>query len=760
MRYTEVLIFLRHPRAGPSISQTRTDSVRHSSSCERQMRPLSLGATLLALHTFACIARSDSLPETVLFVDDADVIYRPQTERVLHAAERPGGELAVRGVMQPNKPWEAAIGYTSLYHAPPAERAKTGGPAYFLWYQACPPGCGVATNDGGCVVCLATSDDGYNWTKPKLGLHPAIEGFNGTVIAPASETNIVLGSPPEQDGKPGYKQTHYGASVYVEPWTNRQSELSDPRRFKMAYWAVQGGYGVRRKTDPYGIFVAFSPDGYHWTRYTDPDGAPQIIGQCQSEGIESPYSDEVADGKAAMDNSTIWPIPFGAGDVVDVYFDPVANKYVAQGKTNVIGPDGKTGWKRGVVRAESPDFVSWSYPQLVLSADEEDLFYKANNDGQTGIQLHSAPAFHYPLSGHHFGLMQKWNSSNEESIAIELITSRDGIKWERPFRDRYFLPCSPTPSFDGDGLGHCSLWTSSTPQLPNADDPHNNATIRFYYGAYYHGLMNADHLLRNQTAVGLATIPVDRFAGLKALQEARMGQAPTVEAPTFCLPNRPCSAPNGSMDKGTWETQPCKTDSDCPKSTCNGNPIACSGGLCGANSCTGTGAGAKPGTVGCGVLCRCKEHATPGACVAPQAAGAPKTAYGQVTLRPRQISSSGGVGRSGTSGTCELLVNADTTDPGSAVSVEILDLMGFRVRGFGANGGSDPNSGNHEAVPITGVDALGAPARWRSGKSDSTHDGDAARASHGLDALPPGTYMTRVYLAGNATLYSLTFAGC
>jgi hypothetical protein len=36
--------------------------------------------------------------------------------------------------------------------------------------------------------------------------------------------------------------------------------------------------------------------------------------------------------------------------------------------------------------------VTWSYPELVLSADEEDIFYRANNDGQTGIQLHSAPA--------------------------------------------------------------------------------------------------------------------------------------------------------------------------------------------------------------------------------------------------------------------------------------------------------------------------------------------------------------------------------
>jgi hypothetical protein len=69
--------------------------------------------------------------------------------------------------------------------------------------------------------------------------------------------------------------------------------------------------------------------------------------------------------------------------------------------------------------------------------------------------------------------------------------------------------------------------------------------------------------------------------------------------------------------------------------------------------------------------------------------------YGQVTLRPRHIGSRGnGSGGSstaasggGSSGGCELLINADATGLGAAVSVEILDTMGFKVRGFGANGG-------------------------------------------------------------------------
>ena len=159
---------------------------------------------------------------------------------------------------------------------------------------------------------------------------------------------------------------------------------------------MQGGYGVRRKTDPYGIYVAFSPDGLAWTRWSAHPPAfdspimhaftslkilcpgaplllaanltpfvysgteePAILGQSQSSGIDSPYADEVADGAAPMGATAYWPLPFGAGDVVDAYFDPASKLFVAQGKTNVISPDGHTGWKRGVVRATSPNFINW-----------------------------------------------------------------------------------------------------------------------------------------------------------------------------------------------------------------------------------------------------------------------------------------------------------------------------------------------------------------------------------------------------------------
>ena len=72
--------------------------------------------------------------------------------------------------------------------------------------------------------------------------------------------------------------------------------------------------------------------------------------------------------------------------------------------------------------------------------------------------------------------------------------------------------------------------------------------------------------------------------------------------PRFCVPQRPCSAANGSVDRGTYKPVPCKADSDCAfaDGSCNGQKLACAKGMCGAAACTGSGAGFDPGTVGCG----------------------------------------------------------------------------------------------------------------------------------------------------------------
>src|SRR5436309_465427 len=172
------------------------------------MRKLLLSGPLLLIVFCFSAARGAgpaAKPEpsrTILFVDDADVLYRAGTRRVLVPLKRYSANPLIRGG---EKPWEVAIAWTSVYREPDTGR-------YQLWYQAF---AGDAARDKTrrCTVCYAESEDGIHFTKPNLGLFD----FNGL-----KETSIVLVAN-------GGTSDRYGVSVVVapiDPQPNRRSRIA------------------------------------------------------------------------------------------------------------------------------------------------------------------------------------------------------------------------------------------------------------------------------------------------------------------------------------------------------------------------------------------------------------------------------------------------------------------------------------------------------------------------------------------------------
>lgn len=80
-------------------------------------------------------------------MDDHDILYRSGTKRVLH----PPTKHPQNPLITEDKPWELAIGWTSVHRD-----AKTG--KYQLWYQAY-AGKRAQLKTHECTVAYAESDD-------------------------------------------------------------------------------------------------------------------------------------------------------------------------------------------------------------------------------------------------------------------------------------------------------------------------------------------------------------------------------------------------------------------------------------------------------------------------------------------------------------------------------------------------------------------------------------------------------------------------
>ncbi len=400
---------------------------------------------------------------TLLLVDDHEILYRSGTHRVLHQPQRHSGNPLLTGPTLKNQ-----VAYNSVYRDLDSGR-------YQMWYQ-------MAGKD--CVVCYAESSDGVHWTKPDLDL---------MTLVGISDRNVVLSSVEQ-----------YGASVVVDP-----RGKDDSRRYKLAYWSIPPADqatddpATLDAKDPRGpnggMYVAFSPDGIHWAK--QPSG-PALRGT-YGRIIDPPLAGKIH--------------PFGllnsVSDVVDASFDPLRRKYVVYTKGWIDAPDGRTFWKRAIMRAESDDFIEWSAAQLVMAPDEFDGLKPAAYPGtRQGVQLHGAPTFVH--HGVYFALLQVADFETHGLQPIELATSRDGITWSRPFRDTPFLNVNEGGNFDSG-----RIWSNATPIVLQDE-------IRLYFG----GAENPWHFGKREsewgskkklpkTGIGLASLPLDRFAGVRPIEK-------------------------------------------------------------------------------------------------------------------------------------------------------------------------------------------------------------------------------------------------
>ncbi len=113
---------------------------------------------IFALIGFVAFGFQKASAETLLFVDDHEVLYRSGTTKVVHALEKFQGNPVITPD-NPELPWEKSIQWVSVYRDPQTGKMQ-------LWYQAF-SGKGAEDKRFKSVVAYAESDDGIHWSSTK-----------------------------------------------------------------------------------------------------------------------------------------------------------------------------------------------------------------------------------------------------------------------------------------------------------------------------------------------------------------------------------------------------------------------------------------------------------------------------------------------------------------------------------------------------------------------------------------------------------------
>jgi hypothetical protein len=329
------------------------------------------------------------------------------------------------------------------------------GGKYRTWYYA-------AGNVG-----YAESNDGIAWTKPRLGI-VQVEG---------RDTNLVIDRD-AGEGQPGHLPYFY--EIFG---VHRDERDPDPqRRYKMGFLSIHRDYRGTNE-DPFhrgqrrGLGVAVSADGIHW----------QLVDNWATEAI--------------CDGGTHW------------MWDDRLGRYVLYGRTKhidaaVVQEWGQNEWVRrhywgrSVARVESEDFVQWAMTRpgsapVVMAADRRD---------PPGTEIYSMSVF--PYESVYIGLVQVFHNQPDACyLDIQLAVSHDSIHFARVGDRAAFLPVGPVGSWDR--FNHSM---ANNPPILEDD------RLRFYYGGrtYRHSPYGGADKGERGGAIGLATIPRDRFVSLGA----------------------------------------------------------------------------------------------------------------------------------------------------------------------------------------------------------------------------------------------------
>lgn len=222
------------------------------------------------------------------------------------------------------------------------------------------------------------------------------------------------------------------------------------------------------------------------------------------------------------------------GDVSQVTWDPAAQLYIATIKKRMFTSRTPGIYERSAFVSTSPDFLTWSTPQLAVSGDSADDGTAEAIGGLEG-QIYGMPVV--PYESTYVGLpwvfsvtdytSGEYASASDGPVTPQLASSRDLVRWQRPVRTPLLEPGHGGAWDDG------ALYTASN--LLVDDD-----SLTMYYGGFnnWHGGADSDDPNRDTHVgnVGMATWRRDGFVSLSNASVPGLGDAGEVTTKPLVLP--------------------------------------------------------------------------------------------------------------------------------------------------------------------------------------------------------------------------------
>ena len=276
-------------------------------------------------------------------------------------------------------------------------------------------------------TCLATSDDGYKWTRPELG-EVEFEGSTANNlladgIAGASGVFIDPHGPPEERFK-----AMGGDMAWYDPATCQPLEGDEAqKRYDAQEYGGDSYAGPRAEI--WGRMLGWtSPDGLRW------QPLPEMLGNRPVNGGISARWDEVTQQYFCYQQIMGYEAEVMNG---------IGTASIEEETT-----------RRTIAFSCTKDFRTWPAPKLILAPDAQD---------DLDIDFYGANYFPYPeRTDLHAMIVPVFHRAND-NMDTQLAFSRDGLFWSRPERSAAFTVGEP-----GSG-SECGThtWRNGLVELPD-----------------------------------------------------------------------------------------------------------------------------------------------------------------------------------------------------------------------------------------------------------------------------------------------------